>query len=183
MPYILRIYHIIHWECSLVTNHQVSPKMWFFTLLVKSLGKIRSPLIIVWQQLMPYVPLKVEPHNAVEAGWCYTKGISTSTNSWILLQQMPYCFNINFGTRCFWLARICLVSVETCSVIVVFPDVFSAKLLCTVVMRLNSIQWPIDGWIDRSSKQSGGGGGGGELAIDFLSRFLELRDVQPTNRS
>jgi hypothetical protein len=47
--------------------------MWFFTLLVKPLGKIRSPLIIVWQQLMPYVhskgvPLKVEPLNAVEAG-------------------------------------------------------------------------------------------------------------------
>ena len=129
MPNILRIYHTIHWECSLVTNHQVSQKMWFFTLLVKPLGKILSPLIIVWQQLMPYVhskgvPLKVELINAVEAGWCYTKGISTSTNSWILLQQTPYCFNINFGTHCFWPARICLVSVETCSVIVVLPDVF-----------------------------------------------------------
>jgi hypothetical protein len=33
---------------------------------------------------------------------------------------------------------------------------FCAKLLCTIVMRLNSIQWPINGSIDRSSKQSGG---------------------------
>jgi hypothetical protein len=62
--------------------------------------------------------------------------------------------------------------------------IFSAKLPCTIVMRLNSIQWPINGSMDRSSYGSiyrvNNPGGAFKL---FLLRFLELRDVRPTNRS
>jgi hypothetical protein len=58
--------------------------------------------------------------------------------------------------------------------------VFSAKLLCTIVMRLNSIQWPINGSIYGSIYRVNNPGGACKL---FLLRFLELRDVRPTIRS
>jgi hypothetical protein len=44
-------------------------------------------------------------------------------------------------------------------------SIFSAKLLCTIVMRLNSIQWPIDGWMDRVNNP------GGNLQLIFYHVF------------
>ena len=135
-------HNAVHFENLFIenvrTNHQVSQKMWFFTLLVKPLGKIRSPLIIVWQQLMPYVhskgvPLKVElvmrlkPADVIPRGFkrALTPGSCSSRR-------------LTSERAGFWPAEFVLFRLRLVSVVVVLPDLeavwkrnaFARKLNC-----------------------------------------------------